>query len=112
MKTKESQDSFPLNKALRLLREYHGLKQVETAERLGFQKSVVSELESGTRPASLDVLNRYAESFKMPMSSVILLAELQDNSQVEHSAIRRSVAEKALKILDWFNERTKIDDDK
>jgi transcriptional regulator with XRE-family HTH domain len=111
MKTKESQAPVPLNKALRLLREYHGLKQVETATRLGFQKSVVSELESGTRPASLDVLNRYAETFKMPMSSVILLAELQDNSQMQPSAIRRLVAEKALKILDWLNERTKIHGD-
>lgn len=113
MKMKESKESIQLNAALRLLREYHGLKQVEAAERLGFKKSVISELESGTRPASLDVLNRYAQSFKMPLSSVMLLAELQDSSSIESTptaALRRSVAEKAFKILDWFNERTKLDD--
>ena len=113
MKTKEPKSPVRLNAALRLLREYHGLKQVEAAERLGFRKSVVSELESGTRPASLDVLSRYAESFKMPLSSVMLLAELQSASTEPSSvaSFRRSVAEKAVKILDWLNERTKIDGD-
>ena len=111
MKTQPHQESVPLGKALRLLREYHGLKQVEAADRLGFTKSVVSELESGSRSASLDVLNRYSESFKMPLSSVVLLAELQSSPSGDPASVKRLVAEKALKILDWFNERTKLDEE-
>jgi transcriptional regulator with XRE-family HTH domain len=111
MKTQQRQESMPLGKALRILREYHGLKQVEAADRLGFTKSVVSELESGSRSASLEVLNRYSESFKMPLSSVVLLAELQNSQSAEPTSVKRLVTEKALKILDWFNERTKLDEE-
>lgn len=111
MKTQKRAGAMSLGKALRLLREYHGLKQNEAAERLGFPKSVVSELESGSRNATLEILARYAESFKMPISSVVLLAELQASESTDKNSIKRVVTEKALKILDWFNERTKLDDE-
>lgn len=102
-----------INKALKILREYHGLKQFEAADKIGFSRSVISELESGGRPASLDVIQRYADAFKIPASSVLLLAELSEHS-LESSDLKgitrmkRNIAVKTFKILDWINEKTKV----
>ncbi len=64
-----------MNKALRLVRVYHDLSLVEAAERVGLSKSYVSELEKGHKKVSMEVLEKYATAFDMPMSSLMLFAE-------------------------------------
>ena len=72
-----------LNKALRLVRVYHDLTQAETARRVGFSKSYVSELESGNKKVSIEALERYAAAFKLPVSSLmILMIENQRNYEI------------------------------
>jgi len=52
-----------IHKDLRDLRIDAGLSQAELAERLGskYSEKVVSEIESGTRPVSIRVLDRWAD---------------------------------------------------
>ena len=81
---------------------YHDLTLSETAHRLELSKSYVSELETGRKKASIDVLERYARVFDMPVSSLMLFAE---NSRFPNGATssRKYIAEKALKMLQWID---------
>lgn len=62
-----------LHDALRLLRVFHDLKQKELAEKLAISNSHISEIEKGNRTPSLDVIKKYADYFKIPVSSVLFL---------------------------------------
>ena len=66
---------FMFGQALKLLRRYQGLNQVTLAKRLGVSRSYVSELESGNRTPSLDLLERYSREFNIPISSLVFFAE-------------------------------------
>lgn len=67
--------------ALKELRTSHGLKVVELAQKLGMAKSHISELESGAKNPTLNVLKAYAVQFKINASEILLLAEFLDNSK-------------------------------
>jgi transcriptional regulator with XRE-family HTH domain len=90
-----------LNRALRLMRVYHNLSQVEAAQRIGLSKSYVSEIESGQKKVTLDVLDKYSKAFKIPTSSLLLFAEHADDSRFSEGS-RVYIAEKVLKMLDWI----------
>lgn len=69
--------------ALKLLRRYQGLNQSALAKKLGVSRSYISELESGNRTPSLDLLSRYADLFNIPVSSLVFFAEaLQDKKSI------------------------------
>ncbi len=53
---------FDLAKKLILARKNAGLTQAELAERMHTTQSAIARLESGTLPARLDTLQRYAEA--------------------------------------------------
>lgn len=90
-----------MNKALRLVRAYHDLNQADTAERVGLSKSYISEIESGTKKVTLEVLEKYATAFDIPISSLMLFAEKSENGNFAEDT-RTYVAKKALKMLDWI----------
>jgi transcriptional regulator with XRE-family HTH domain len=98
------------HRALKLIRQYHRLSQVDLAERLGLSKSFVSEIEKdGGKKPSIDVLERYALFFKIPLSSLMLFAEqMEDNSIAERSRV--FAADKVLKMLEWLEETTQPHD--
>ena len=93
-------------RALKVIREYHGLSQTELATRLALSKSYISELEGGTKKASLDVLERYAMQFQIPMSSLLLFAERSAHAHFRERT-RTFAADKVLKMLEWLSELTK-----
>ena len=69
--------------ALKLLRRYQGLNQSNLAKKLGVSRSYISELESGNRTPSIDLLGRYADVFNVPVSSLVFFAEaLQDQENL------------------------------
>ena len=90
-------------RAFKVIRKYHRLSQTELAVRLGLSKSYISELEAGTKKASLDVLERYAEEFQIPLSSLMLFAERSANANFSERT-RSFAANKVLKMLEWLSK--------
>jgi transcriptional regulator with XRE-family HTH domain len=89
-----------LNKALKIVREVHRMKQGELADALGISKSYLSELERGEKKVSLDVLNKYADTFDVPASTFLSFMEALEGE----SEARRARAEKLLSVLAWTIE--------
>ena len=98
-----------LNRALRLVRVYHDLSQAELARRLKLSKSYVSEIESGRKKVGLDLLQLYADEFRIPMSSLLLFAEHAGDKRTPRD-LRVYVADKTLKMLDWIATITRGDE--
>lgn len=93
-----------LQKALKMLRVYHHISQRELARQLKVSNSYLSELESGKKSPSLELLNKYSDFFKIPTSSIMLFSERMDTAQNPSAGIRQFVASKILKILEWMSE--------
>jgi len=97
-----------LNRALRLLRTYHQLKQIELAQRLGVSNSYLSEIETGSKTPGIDLLEKYAAVFKMPVSSILLFSEKISDEQRVGEKIRIAAADKILKLLEWIDEKESL----
>jgi transcriptional regulator with XRE-family HTH domain len=97
------------NRALRIIRDYHRLSQMEVAKRLGISKSYLSEIEGGKKQPSLELLERYAAIFKIPVSSILLFAELSESGDWSER-FRGFAADKVLKILDWLQASSDVNE--
>lgn len=94
-----------LSEALRLIRVFHDLKQQEIADRLRLSKSYVSELESGKKAPSLDVIQRYSDEFGIPASSILFFSEnLEDPSRAKRA--KTAIAGKVLQFLQLVEAKT------
>ncbi len=67
-----------VNEVLRLLRVYNDIKSSELAEKLNLSSSYISELESGKKKISMDIINKYSNYFEIPSSSILLMSESLD----------------------------------
>lgn len=93
------------HRALKLIRQYHRLTQADLAKQLELSKSFVSELENGNRKPSLEVLEKYANYFRLPLSSLMLFSEeLGSDNWQERSRV--FMASKVVKMLEWLEETT------
>lgn len=98
-----------LSEALRLLRVFHDLKQNELAEKLDVSRSYVSEIEKGNRTPSLDLIDRYSQVFKVPVSSIMFFSEQIESAQNDKTAMpktRQAIASKIIKFLQAIEVRT------
>lgn len=97
-----------LGKSLRLIRQYHNLNQTQLAAKLSISTSYLSELEAGKKDVSIELLQRYAAVFNVPLSSLVVFSETLDG---EHSVskARSFISKKMLKILEWIAD-TNSDD--
>lgn len=85
--------------ALKLLRRSQGLNQSTLAEKLDVSRSYISELESGNRTPSLDLLNRYAGIFDIPVSSLMFFAEALQDKENFSSRLEKAKGIIAKKII-------------
>lgn len=92
-----------LNEALRLVRVYHDTNQSKLAEKLEISPSYLSEIESGKKTPTLELLEKYSSVFDIPPSSLLLFSESLENDSFAEKA-RVSVARKMLKIMNWLSE--------
>lgn len=100
-----------LSEALRLLRVYHDMKQVELCDALGLSKSYISELEKGNRTPSIDVIQKYADFFKVPPSSILFFAEKleePDGNGVLNIGTKHAIASKIIGFLQLIEEKTQL----
>jgi len=94
-----------LAEALRLIRVYHDMKQQELANQLGLSKSYVSEIESGKKVPSMEVVQKYSDAFWIPLSSIFFFAE---NIETPENAkkVKAAIAEKILQFLQFIEAKT------
>ena len=95
------------HEALRLVRVFHDINQATLADRLGISKSYLSELESGKKTPTLELLQKYAETFSMPLSSLLFFAENVSSSS-RSDKVRSAIAGKAIKMLQWIAAKDEI----
>jgi transcriptional regulator with XRE-family HTH domain len=93
-----------LNDALRLIRIYHDMNQRELAEKLDISRSHISEIESGKKVPTISLLERYAELFSMPTSSILFFSENLENKSPSEEKVRKFVSSKVIKLLDYIAE--------
>lgn len=93
-----------INTALKTLRQYHNLKQGQLAGELSISISYLSEIESGKKEPSLDLLQRYARHFGVPLSSLVAFSETLDGTQ-SVGKVRSFISRKMLKILEWIADQ-------
>jgi transcriptional regulator with XRE-family HTH domain len=91
--------------ALRVLRVFHDLAQKDFATKLGIAPSYLSEIESGKKEPTLQLLRKYAEEFRIPLSSILFFSEHLDDSPGANR-LRLSVSSKVLALLKFIAVRT------
>jgi len=94
-----------LNNALRMIRIFHDVSQKDMATRLQIAPSYLSEIESGKKDATLPLLSKYSEEFRIPMSSILFFSEHMDDGGPPN-ALKKAVSSKVLKLLDFIAARS------
>ncbi len=97
-----------LHQALKLLRTYHQLSQVELAKRFCMSNSYLSEIESGVKSPNLELLAQYANLFKMPVSSILLFSESVNRQHKPGAKLHVAAAKKIIRLLEWAEERLEV----
>lgn len=98
-----------LNEALRLIRVFHDLNQKDLADKLRISNSYLSEIESGKKMPTLEVIEKYSEVFNMPSSSILFFSERLNNGEKSEKT-RKYVSNKVIKILDWISAKSVAQD--
>lgn len=101
-------DRRPLtNEALRLLRLYIGLSQKELANTLGVSQSMISEVESGTKSVSMELLERYSDNFNVRMSQLLFFAEELEGEPIKTRG-KLIIASHVLSLLEKLSPKEVI----
>lgn len=97
-----------LSEALRLIRVFSDLKQKEVAKKLGLSKSYISEIESGLKTPTIDVIEKYSQAFEIPISSIIFFSEQlsKKTTEKEYEKARGFIAEKVIDFLKVVERKT------
>ncbi|MBG9791041.1 hypothetical protein ABD76_00185 [Paenibacillus dendritiformis] len=90
--------------ALRLVRSFHDMNQSELAKALGISRSYLSEIESGKKVPSLDLLQKYASQFDIPLSALVFFSEQIDEPERDRK-VRNLLGGKAMSLLQWIEQR-------
>lgn len=91
-----------INRALKISREFHRIKQKDLAESLGISPSYLSQIETGNKSPSLELLVKYGEIFDVPPSTFLVFVE-QASGQCSGQPTSKN-AHRLLKFLEWVME--------
>ena len=97
-----------LHRALKLLRSFHQISQKDLATKLEISNSYLSGIESGDKKPGMELLEKYAEIFNMPVSSILLFSEQLNEDKRTSEKIRVVAADKILRMLEWISDRNAI----
>lgn len=86
-----------INETLRLLRTFYGYKSIELSKKIGISQSYLSEIESGKKTPSLEILKKYSEIFKIKVSTLLFFSE--EFEKDEKASIKNNVSKKMIKLL-------------
>lgn len=87
------------DRALKTIRLYHRVTQAELADQIGISRPYLNEIERNKKTPSLDILQKYAERFDVPLSSIMIFAERTQDTSADKARV--FVADKVLKMLEW-----------
>lgn len=90
-----------LNRILKHIRVFNKLTQQQLEEKTGIDRAYVSEIESGKKVPSIEVLQKYSTTFKIPLSTILLFAENYEEKMGFKNTIKKGLTGTALKFLDW-----------
>ncbi|MCA8909394.1 MAG: helix-turn-helix transcriptional regulator [Rhodospirillaceae bacterium] len=98
-----------LSEVLRYIRIFHGLSQIEMAQRLGISNSYLSELENNKKTPSLEIVKIYSDEFNIQPSTILFFSESIHNmtlEPLETKNLRINIGKNALKLLKFINDNT------
>lgn len=93
-----------LHKALKAVREFHNMRQSDLASEIGVSNSYLSEIESGKKQPTLDLIERYSSYFDIPASSLLFFSENMDNVSSASSRFKSGLAKRILTIMQWVSD--------
>ncbi len=96
-----------INEALRLIRVFHDLKQFELADQLQVSKSHISEIESGNKKPSLEIIDKYSAQFQIPVSAIMFFAEEIPNVKRGEKA-RTKIASNVIDLLSFIERKASV----
>lgn len=99
------------NEVLRLLRVFSNYKSSELAEELGISKSYLSEIEHGKKKPTIELLEKYAETFNIKVSTIFLFSEAIENDAPTKYDAKQRVARYAVKWLQLLDRVGRIDEE-
>lgn len=95
-----------LSEALRLLRAYHDINQSALALQLEISRSYLSEIESGKKQPSLDLIKKYADYFSIPTSTILLFSETVESGDFAET-VRKISTSTVITLLNWAEGKKK-----
>lgn len=101
-----------IGEALRLIRVFHDIKQSALAKRIEISQSHLSDIERGRKRPSNDIIDRYADEFHLPVSSIWFFDE-QLSSGGDPGRLDRArgvIADKVIDFLRIIERRGSSDD--
>ncbi|BCM25713.1 helix-turn-helix domain-containing protein [Methyloradius palustris] len=93
-----------LNRALKLLRTYHQYTQTDLAKKFEISNTYLCEIEKGVKTPPIELLTKYSETFKMPVSTILLFSEEMAKPYKPTDKLKVAAADKVLKLLEWIEE--------
>ena len=87
-----------LHECLRLFRIFHDKKLIKLAQELGISPSYLSEIESGKKKPSMEIIKKYSKIFKTTPSSILFFSEELDKSK-KRGKLKLSVRKKMIKFM-------------
>ena len=90
-----------INRALKVLREYHKLSEMEAAAKLSISLAYLRDVEAGRCDPSLDIVQRYADQFKFPLPSLLIFSETLSAPR-KQSKVKKYISREMLRILEWI----------
>jgi transcriptional regulator with XRE-family HTH domain len=94
-----------LGKILKHIRVFNDLTQLELSKKLNISRSYISEIESGKKIPTLEVLKDYSVNFKIALSAIMLFAENYEEKINFKNTIKKGLTGTALKFLDWITKK-------
>lgn len=94
-----------IHRALKLIRQFHDLKQCELAAQLEISKSYLCEIESGKKAINFELLEKYSEIFDISVSSLVFFSESINKKTGFAEKYRSLVSGKILDLMEWCLER-------
>lgn len=101
-----------IGETLKYLRIFNDYKMIQLSKEIGLSQGYISEIESGRKQPTLQVLEKYSEFFDIKISTIMLFSESLDKDDLKSNAgIKRRVAYAGMKYLKILEKVGKLENE-